>query len=125
MKIVGLGLLCAFSAFILKGLAFRAAPIFAAMCAVSLLSLMGDGLGELINTVTGISDAAGISSTVSSIVRVIGAGYLFGISSDICRELGEAGIAKAVEVVGRVEIILFVLPHFIEIINVGAGLLGG
>ena len=53
-----------------------------------------------------------------------GLGYLFGISADICRELGESGIAKSLEVVGRVEIIAVAVPFWKKIIETGVELIG-
>ena len=43
----------------------------------------------------------------------------FSSAADVCRELGENGIAKVTEVVGRVEIMAVVMPYFEEIIKLG------
>jgi stage III sporulation protein AD len=75
--------------------------------------------------IVGIASGADLSEPVSVILKIIGLGYLFGISADICRELGEGGIAKALEVAGRVEIILLSVPDLIKTLNLGVGLIEG
>jgi len=58
-----------------------------------------------------------------AIIKIIGAGYVFGIGADICRELGEVGVGSAVLVAGRIEIFAITLPYFKKILDIGAELL--
>ena len=53
------------------------------------------------------------------LMKIFGTGYLFGVSADFCRELGESGIASALLVVGRVVILLEIMPTLTEIIGLG------
>lgn len=125
LKIIGVTLLSAFAAFILKGLSWRAAPVFACLAAIVILAMMGEGMSKVFEAVLGFSLNSDVNDAVSVIIKIIGIGYLFGISADICRELGEGTIAKALEVAGRVEIIAFVIPYFIKIMNLGVQLIEG
>ena len=95
----------------------------AAVCAAILLAEAGDELLYVFGSIKKISGEADLADSIAVALKVLGLGYLFGISADICRELGESGIAKSVEVVGRVEIIAVVIPYFEEIIRVGLGLI--
>ena len=52
-------------------------------------------------------------------IKIMGVGYVFGIGADICRELGEGGVANALLGVGRVEILLICMPAFSEIFELG------
>ena len=121
-KLIGTALILTLSAFLLKNLGWRGAPIFAAIAAVLFIAETEDTLGYVFSSIEKIGNEAEIDGALSSAIKVLGLGYLFGICTDICRELGEPGIAKAVEVVGRVEIIAVVIPYFEEIIRVGIGL---
>ena len=115
-------MILAVSAFLLKSFGWRGAPVFTA---VALALFIAEAEGELeyiFSQVKKIGKESGIDDALSAAIKVLGIGYLFGICADICRELGEAGIAKAVEIVGRVEIIAIVVPYFEEIIKVGIGL---
>lgn len=124
LKLIGIALLLTVTAFLLRQLGWRGAPVFAVICAALLLFEMTDSLGRIINSVTAIGEGTSVSEPLNAALKTLGAGYLFGISADVCRELGESGIAKAVEVVGRVEIIAIVIPYFEEIIKVGIELIG-
>lgn len=122
LRLCGIILLLSGVAFLLRAFGWRGAPVFAAVSAVVLLSESGEVLSSVFGSVTRIAEAADIAEPVGAALKLLGLTYLFGICADICRELGEAGIAKAAEVVGRVEIIAVVLPYFEKIIELGVGL---
>lgn len=124
-KLFGIAILSAVCAFLLRGLAWRAAPIFACLAAILLLALCEGSIGEIISSLSGIAVRGDVTEPVSVIIKIIGLGYLFGISADICRELGEGGIAKALEVGGRAEIILISMPYLVKTLNLGIGLISG
>jgi stage III sporulation protein AD len=122
-EIVGSALLLGICAFLLKGFGFKGAPVFTAVAAVLLVSRAGDEFGYIFGSVKKIAEESGVGDALGAAIKVLGLGYLFGICADVCREIGEGGIAKSVEVVGRVEIIAVVIPYFEEIIKVGMGLI--
>lgn len=124
MKLFGVALLLTFTGFLLRSFGWRGAPVFAAVAAAVIIFESGENLGYIFGSVKNIGSGVGISELVGAAIKVLGIGYLFGICADLCRELGEAGIAKACEVVGRVEIIAVVIPYFEEIIKVGVELIG-
>ena len=124
LKIFGLALLLSMTAFLLRSFGWRGAPIFASDALVLLLSEAAGGLESVFLSVEKIGGGAGISEPVSASLKILGLGYLYGICADVCRDMSEAGIAKAVEVVGRVEIVAVVMPYFEEIIKVGVELIG-
>ena len=123
LRLIGAALILTASAFLLKSFGWRGAPVFTA---VALILFIGEAKSELeymFASIKKIGTESGIEDALSAAIKVLGIGYLFGICADICRELFETGIAKAVEVVGRVEIIAVVIPYFEEIIKVGIGLI--
>lgn len=124
LKLIGTALLLTVTAFLLRQLGWKGAPVFAVICTVLLLVETADSLARIFNSVTLVGEAGDVSEPLRAALKTLGAGYLFGISADVCRELGESGIAKAVEVVGRVEIIAIVVPYFERIIKVGIELIG-
>ena len=124
LEFFGAVILLAISAFMLRSLGWRAAPVFALISALIILGKIGDALFGVLDTVASLGKYADIEEAVGAALKILGLGYLFGISADLCRELGEGGIAKAVEVVGRIEIIVVILPFFEEIIKIGVELIG-
>lgn len=124
MKIVALAFLLAVMALLLRSFGFRGAAVFASLAVAALLSIAAGELRELLSFAEG-SPLFGESMLeyFSAIAKIVGAGYLFGICADICTELGEGGIAKAVTVSGRIEILLIAAPYFIRILRLAEGLL--
>jgi hypothetical protein len=122
-ELVGAALTLAVIVFLLREVNFRAAGVIAVISA-ALLLLRSVGIYEkakdaLISLPDGISE----SGVFEAMLKVTGLTYLYGISADVCRDLGEAGISKALEAVGRVEIMLIAVPYVTEIIMLGSELI--
>ena len=113
-------LLCA----LLDGLGFKGKGLFALLCVllmlISFVATANDAFGGIIS----LADRAGITDAASCVLRVIGLGYVFGFTSEICSSLGEGGLAFAVTTVGRVQIFLVAYPYLEKTIQLGMELLG-
>lgn len=105
--------------FILKCFGWKGAPLAAIASILALISLFEPYFEKIIELFYTVSDVAEIKDGAKTLVKVVGVGYLSGISSDVCRELGENGIASAVTTVGRVEVLLIILPVFCEVLGLG------
>ena len=124
LKIFGLAVLLCITAFMLHSFGWRGAPVFASVAMVILLSEAAGVLESVLLSARNMGVDVGLAEPVSAALKVLGLGYLYGICADVCRDMSESGIAKAVEAVGRVEIVAVVMPFFEEIIKVGVELLG-
>ena len=121
---VGIGLLSVALALVLRECGFRGARLFSAVAALAVVFSLSEGL-EAVSRLLGEGAAiTGASEGAKCILRIIGISYIFGIAAEVCRELGEGGIASAVLVAGRVEIFLIGAPFIGELLNIAAGLLG-
>lgn len=112
LKACFLGLIIAFCALLLKNLGWRGAPALVALGIVLLLSelpLFFSEARELFEPWSSSLEGA------SAIFKIIGIGYLFGVCSEICLELGERGVASALILVGRLEAVGVALPFIYEI----------
>lgn len=89
-----------------------------------MLSAASSYLSDAVGVLSEISGFYGASDTVRTVARLVGIGYLVGITADICRELGQASAASAVTLVGRLEIIAIAAPYFLKIIKLGTELIG-
>ena len=107
--------------FSLRELGWRGVPLFGILVSLGVLSYGLDALRTLLPSLTVLftSDTA---DTLGAALRILGIGYLSGVSSDICRTLGEAGIARAVTLVARLEILLVALPFVEKILDVAFSL---
>ena len=124
VRLFAIGLLLAVMAMMLRSFGFRGAVVFSLFAATVIFSAAAGELSALVDKIgfEGMFSPEAAEYT-SSIAKVVGCGYLFGISADMCRELGEVGIAKAVTVCGRVEILLIAAPYFSEILKIGQELI--
>ena len=112
VRAVGVILLLGILGYLLRQVGFRGSALVSLLGTVALLSLSVAGIGSLFSHIKNISSMTeGFGELVRDALKILGVGYLFGVSSDICRELGELGIAGSALVLGRVEILLICLPY--------------
>lgn len=123
LRAVGIAVIATFCTLLLREAGFRGAKLAAVSAMVGIFSFALILSGRIIALLgmDGLSESG--EGVLRSFIKIIGIGYIYGIGSDICRELGEGGIASALLVVGRVEILLVCLPAFLEVFNVGLGYL--
>ena len=123
-KICGIALIGAALAFIMKNYGWRGASLISIAGMLTLLL----SLGQYFEKISVFFDTAMGSSTMNtaaeSVLKVLGIGYFSGICSDICRELGEVGIATVMALLFRLEMLTVVFPMVIEIMNIGLELVG-
>ena len=123
MEVVGFALVSAVCAFFLGELGYRGARLVSVISAVMILVFV---LNKISTPITELEDMLGgvsLSDIGVTIVKIIGVGYVTGISADVCNDMGAPRIADGLSLLGRVEIFTVVLPYFKEIITVGGELL--
>ena len=58
-----------------------------------------------------------LSPYVNTIMKILAVGYCVSLTAETCRELGEAGIASKLEILGKAEVLLLCLPEMKKIIE--------
>ena len=111
MKTVAYVLITLFLGIILKELGFKGSKLVLLLGIVSVIGAAAIYLGRLISEFGGMADG-GEEYTVA-MLKIIGLGYVFGVCSDVCAELGEGTLGNAVCLFGRIEIVA-VCAHFIK-----------
>lgn len=122
-KICALGILLAFVGFLLSEMGFKGKRAFALLSSVIILISLVSELGEIFAETTSLFEKAGVDKTAKAALKIVGLGYVFGISADVAEQLGEAGISKALAIFGRVEIFAMTLPYLKEIMELGINLI--
>ena len=120
---MGAALTLAVIVFMLREVGFRGASVIAVISALLLLIRSVEIYGRIKENILALPEELLENGVLAAMLKVTGFTYLYGISSDVCRDLGEAGISRALEVVGRVEIALVAAPYVKEIIMLGSELL--
>ena len=88
---------------------------------VCLVGISVVSLGEVLSLLPDVgSDGRVYAETM---LKIVGAGYVFGICSDVCSQLGQASLSNAVILCGRVEIVALSAPFIKRIVEEGAKLL--
>ncbi len=123
MRLAAVPLILAFLVFMLREMGFRGAkPI--AVVGITLLALAAAGrIGRLFEGLNfgGISETAG--ELTGAALKVVGVGYVFGFTADVCRDMGESCIASWVLAVGRVEILLLAMPYILRALELAGGMI--
>jgi stage III sporulation protein AD len=121
-KVCGGALLCVAAILFLKGARGDVWPLEWAgtllLCgaALSLLAPIVSYLGEL-------CALAGVGEMASLLLRGLGVALLTQLSSDLCRQCGEAALAGGVELAGKAELLLLCLPQLKGLVEAATGLL--
>ena len=123
LQIGAVGLLMAVTAVLLKDLGWRGAAVFSAFSLVALLSLCTEGILKISGVVFDFASQSALSEAASGVLKITGVGFLMGATADVCRELGEGGIARGVILAGRLEILCIALPFLQKIVAIGMELL--
>lgn len=122
-KACAIALISVFVIAVLKEIGLRSVGAISAICAAVIFSLASELLFDGVGTIKEISQIAGVAKETADILKVIGVGYVFGFCSDVCAELGDAGTASALTLVGRLEVVGIALPYFKRLIDLGVSLL--
>lgn len=118
-------LLVAVAALLLKSFGFKGAPVFVAACIAAFISRMSNSFAEITSTLYEISSYSDIDEYAEAAMKVVGIGYLSGISSDICREIGEVGVARCIGVVSKLELIAIASPFIKDVLSLSLEMIGG
>lgn len=118
-----LALLAAAAALVLREFGWRGAPLLGVICGIAAMGFILPYFAEAKTFYSRLSSDFEIGDIAESALKIVGIGYLSGITADTCRNLGETGAASAVVLVGRMEIIAIAAPYFFDIVEMGVSLL--
>lgn len=89
-----------------------------AICTFIFLAMLSD-LPDIIAKVDGFVNDVGLNSDYIKILfKALGVCYLTQFSSDICKDCGENAIASAVDIFGKIQLIILALPLFEGLIDI-------
>lgn len=112
LKICGAAVIASFAALILRELR-RDTEIPLKLTATVLL--LGAAAAMAIPLIASLREGAGaaaLGDSLEIIVRALAVALAVKMSSDICRECGAPEVASALELTGRIEVLLLSLPLF-------------
>lgn len=94
--------------------------IFVTICAsAAILIMLSDLISKAVLNFTGIAEKSGLDGKVfSSILKIIGIGYITEFSSGICEDGGSATLAKKIQLAGKLVIFVMALPIVTNIVDI-------
>jgi len=123
VKLVGLCLAAALICATVRSAHPQIAAAVALACGVGMLMLSMEDLGALANALRRLEEAAQTDGGSMTLLRLCGIAIVAEFASDICRDAGEAALAKRIDVGVRLGITAAALPAAGEIMESIAGLL--
>jgi len=123
VKLISFALVGALSLFLLREFGWRGAPVFCAVAALGALSFILPYFKTVREVFGDYAESYGLSTVSRAVLKVVGIGYLGGITADVCTDLCAGSIANAVVTVTRLEILLVAVPYFVEILRLGVSLI--
>ena len=117
-------LLVAALSVLLKSFGFKGAGVFAAAAFCAVISCFAEVFSQSLAVFEDFSAAADISRYVKACIKVIGIGYLSGISGDVCREIGEVGAAKCVGILAKLSLVYISIPFVKELFESALRMVG-
>ena len=118
-------LLIASLALIMKNLGFKGAPVFVVLTVTALIGTSVNKLSGILSVFSELGEHANIQKYTEGCLKVLGIGYLSGVCCDVCKELGENGVAKAIAIFTKIELIAIAAPYISEIISESIKFAGG
>lgn len=124
IKIIGVAIVGAVSALILKEQKPQLAIVVGIATAVVLFLMVLSQVEYVLNVVTITATGLDINTEyIAAIFKMIGISYLSQFGSEICRDAGQNAIAAKVELAGKVMIVALSVPILIELMNLLVNLL--
>ena len=117
LKICGIAIIAAVMGYLLSELGFRGKRAFSVLCSVIFLLVFIDVAKDVIAEIGCLSLGDEGQRMFSSALKVVGIGHAFGISSEICSELSEGAIASVLTLVGKLEIVIIIIPYIRDLLE--------
>lgn len=123
-KILAIAILTCIATLIVK----QVKPEFASIVAISggivILLLLINYIESILSVFQGLAQKANLSPTLfSSILKIIGIGYLTEFTSNICSDCGQTSLASKVGLAGKIIILFLALPIVTNLLNIIMGIL--
>lgn len=122
MKAVAYAMIALFLGFILREMGFHGSRL---VVIIGVVATIGVGVliaSEIIDKLLVLGGDFS-SSGVKLMLKILGVGYVSGVCSDVCLDLGENGLAGAILHIGKIEMLLICVPSVISVVEKGVELI--
>ena len=124
VKAAAIGLLVCVLTLLLREAGFRGARLVSLIGTVGLMGLAIVGVDRILDALSLAERLGDNAGQISDIFKIVGVGTVFGMISDMARDMGEMGVATALNVLGRVEIFALSAPYVNSVLELAIGYFG-
>lgn len=79
----------------------------------------------VVSEIKGMLDNASISySSLSILIKAVGICYVTQLTSDVCKDTGQASVASKIELVGRIALCVSAIPLYREVLSLVETIIG-
>ena len=118
-KIIGIAVVGAICTFILKNTQSQYAALSTLATGIIILIIALSSFTKVILSFQAIIDKTGVDNEIfSSLLKIVGIGYLTEYSQSVCVDLGCDSIGKKLSFAGKIAIFLLAMPIIENLINV-------
>ena len=118
-KIIAIALITVIMILILKPTKPEIAILLGLACSVIIFFMVVDMLGNIFSFFNKIVEKTGINSDLfSTLLKIIGVGYLTEFSASLCSDSGNSGISEKILFAGKITILILSLPIFESILKI-------
>lgn len=123
-QVVGFALTCSLLLVLLRQGSASIALLLSVAASGVMLTAVVSQLPPVLTTLETLSARAGVETLyIGTVLRVIAVAYIVDFGSQLCRDAGEGTMAKNLQLVGKIMIVVMAVPIIIAVADVIIGLL--
>ncbi len=122
IQICGAAICCLIASFILKEHRMGFSIFLSILGGIFITAAAVKGLYPVIEFIKDISEDSAFSKYIPIMIKALGIAFAVQITSDICKDAGESGLASKLELFGKVQLIIISLPLISDLINLAKNL---
>ena len=123
-KIIGVGIITAITALIVRQIKPEVSVMITISGGIIMLLMMVQSLTSIFSAFNSIIEKSGLTSGLfTTILKIIGVGYITEFSANLCADSGASSIADKILLAGKIIILVLALPIVTNIIDIISGLL--
>lgn len=123
-RIIGVGIITAITALLVRQVKPEISVVISITGGILMLLMIANSLTSVFETFNEVIEKSGLTKGLfSTILKIVGVGYVAEFSASLCQDAGAGSIADKILLGGKVAILVLALPIVTNIINIISGLL--
>ncbi len=123
LQVCGVGILALSAMMVLKASGYSHPEVVLLIVGLTVMGRIIINLREVVTFTVGIAEGTGAAEHIKLLLKAAGLAFLTDFTSGICRDAGEGGVAEYVELFGKTELVVLMLPVVGELIDLSFGML--